>query len=133
MNDYLTLDDETVDLGDASGLTPEEIAQAVRSQTSWGAKVTETGISLIPPPPVSCSIHSLDRGHSITPDDSGGWIYEDTGEICNHDRPCKRCGKPPTVEGYDACLRYLPGIQYACCGHGVTKPVRIYKKWKEIR
>ncbi len=32
---------------------------------------------------------------------------------------CIRCGEPPTSEGHDACLGYIPGIKSACCGHGV--------------
>jgi len=33
-------------------------------------------------------------------------------------QPCKLCGKTRTPEGFDACLGYLPGVKYACCGHG---------------
>lgn len=39
------------------------------------------------------------------------------------DRPCIRCGNPPTPEGYDACLGHLEGVKSACCGHGVSEPV----------
>jgi hypothetical protein len=35
------------------------------------------------------------------------------------DEPCKHCGKMPSKEGHDACIANLPGIKYACCGHGV--------------
>lgn len=53
--------------------------------------------------------------------------YEDTldplpgygGEI----RPCKRCGKEFSLgEGVvDPCLGMLPGVDNACCGHGVPE------------
>jgi hypothetical protein len=33
----------------------------------------------------------------------------------------------PTPEGYDACLGYLPGVDAACCGHGVTRGAIHYK------
>lgn len=53
------------------------------------------------------------------------WVYEDNhadipahgGEI----RPCKKCGAVfPLGEGeVDPCLGVLPGVDNACCGHGV--------------
>lgn len=55
------------------------------------------------------------------------WIYADTGESAKIERPCVRCGKMPTPEGHDACLGILPGVRWACCGHGVEKPYVIYK------
>lgn len=33
-------------------------------------------------------------------------------------RPCIGCQQPPTVDGHDPCIANLPGVQYACCGHG---------------
>ena len=55
--------------------------------------------------------------------DNDHWIYEDNGEIFLDDcqRPCKKCGRMPTKEGFDACLGYLEGVKYACCGHGITE------------
>jgi hypothetical protein len=47
----------------------------------------------------------------------------DTNELMNSKRPCKRCGKPPTKEGYDACIGNVKGfVKSACCGHGVEEP-----------
>lgn len=37
-------------------------------------------------------------------------------EICGE--MCKVCHLPPTHEGHDPCISNLPGIAYACCGHG---------------
>ena len=48
------------------------------------------------------------------------WMYSDTKTICDDNRPCKRCGRLPTKEGYDACLGYIEGTMSACCGHGVS-------------
>ena len=54
------------------------------------------------------------------------WCYQDTGEIVNdNERDCVRCNKPPTEEGYDACLGYIEGVTSACCGHGVEKEIRM--------
>ena len=59
------------------------------------------------------------------------WFFVDTGEPTNYmftdageqiessNRICPRCGRPPTVEGYDACLGRIEGATAACCGHGV--------------
>ena len=55
------------------------------------------------------------------------WCYED-GESAQVERPCIRCGKFATANGYDACLGYVADAEHACCGHGV-KPMYIkYKK-----
>ena len=55
------------------------------------------------------------------------YILASTGEIINNDYSnllCQNCGKPPTPEGYDACIGHLKGVKYACCGHG--KKIRKY-------
>ena len=54
--------------------------------------------------------------------DAEAWFYFDNGESADIERPCKRCGRLPTPEGYDACLGYIKGAESACCGHGVTEP-----------
>jgi hypothetical protein len=33
----------------------------------------------------------------------------------------------PTSEGYDACLGFIPGVESACCGHGVEEPYQMTK------
>ena len=72
---------------------------------------------------------SYSRGHEIYFDKSDGiWRYSDNNEPVNETRTCKQCGKPPTKEGYDACLGYIPGAKAACCGHGIEKT---YVKMKE--
>ena len=68
------------------------------------------------------SAHAYSRGHPIQYA-AGCWRYSDTGEpIDGHERPCARCGKMPTPEGYDACLGHIDGATSACCGHGVEAP-----------
>lgn len=47
------------------------------------------------------------------------WVYSDNKMICDDSRPCRRCGRMPTAEGYDACLGKIEGATSACCGHGV--------------
>lgn len=62
------------------------------------------------------------RGHPIIWD-NGRWIYEDDsaevpangGEI----RPCVRCGSLFPLTESDTCLKVLPGVTNACCGHGI--------------
>lgn len=61
------------------------------------------------------SATSYCRGHKIIY--NGAWKYADGSQMDN--RPCKRCGKPPTPEGHDACLGHVKGATAACCGHGV--------------
>lgn len=61
------------------------------------------------------------RGWDIYHDGSN-WRYSDTDEVLDDSRPCKRCGRMPTKEGYDACLGYIKGAKSACCGHGIEEP-----------
>lgn len=64
---------------------------------------------------------SYERGWPII-FQNGEWVHEDTGESARDDRPCPRCGKMPTPEGYDACLGYILDAKTACCGHGISEP-----------
>ena len=62
------------------------------------------------------------RGHEVTWHD-GDWHYSDTAKKADYDRPCVRCGRMPTTEGFDACLGFIIGAEHACCGHGVNEPI----------
>ncbi len=60
---------------------------------------------------------SYSRGHKTNFEDR--WIFENGEEI--YERPCVRCNRLPTEEGYDNCLGYIEGVKSACCGHGIEK------------
>lgn len=52
------------------------------------------------------------------------WRYSDTGEKVSLEkaRPCKRCGRVFQGSNHgdaDPCLGTLPGVDNACCGHGI--------------
>lgn len=64
------------------------------------------------------------RGHLIVYVD-GQWVYADDLTPITAERPCSRCGKPPTSEGYDACLGHVEGVRSACCGHGAEEPYSV--------
>lgn len=51
--------------------------------------------------------------------------YVDTDEIIDGAEPrkCKQCGMYPTADGHDPCIANLPGVKYACCGHGIKEGV----------
>ena len=60
------------------------------------------------------------RGHlAYWINEKNGWCYADNGKRINDYRSCAQCGEPPTIEGYDACLGFIDGVEHACCGHGV--------------
>lgn len=46
-----------------------------------------------------------------------------TGEVLDKEvyktLVCPKCDKNPTPEGHDPCIANLPGVDFACCGHGV--------------
>ena len=70
-------------------------------------------------------VKSYSRGWEIYYDGEH-WRYVDNNAIENDYRPCKRCGRTPTQEGYDACLGHIDGVKSACCGHGVEEPYIVY-------
>lgn len=59
------------------------------------------------------------------------WVYEDTGMRAGYGyevRPCCRCGQvfAGSDEGKpDPCLGHLPGVDNACCGHGIPEAAYI--------
>jgi hypothetical protein len=63
------------------------------------------------------------------------WRYADTGESVEEvpERPCPRCGKMSTPEGYDACIGYIKGAESVCCGHGVSTPILMWNVFAEER
>lgn len=74
---------------------------------------------------------SFSRGNPIIYIDTE-WVYtDDKTPIENNERPCVRCGKMPTKEGYDACLGFIKGASSACCGHGKERPYCILNKKQE--
>ena len=73
-------------------------------------------------------IKSHSRGWEIY-FDKEQWRYcDDNSLLSQNPRPCKKCGKFPTPEGYDACLGKVEGAISACCGHGCEKPYIIYEE-----
>jgi hypothetical protein len=78
------------------------------------------------------NIISYLRGHEIywavgdgmwryLDDNSTAVTYAADGNRTAYERPCIRCGKMPTKEGYDACTGHIEGVKAACCGHGVEQ------------
>jgi len=69
---------------------------------------------------------SYNRGHKVI-FINNEWVWADTKlPVKDNERPCIRCYKYPTKEGYDVCLGHIKGASSACCGHGVKKPYIIY-------
>ena len=73
---------------------------------------------------------SFFRGHPIIwlgKKKTGHWVYEDNHEPLPANggqiRPCEKCGKLFTLgKGeVDPCLGVLPGVDNACCGHGIRE------------
>lgn len=48
------------------------------------------------------------------------WLNTDPNDPYNTGR-CRKCGLERTPEGHDPCIANLPGVMFACCGHG-TQP-----------
>ena len=71
-------------------------------------------------------ITSHSRGHQIIYLNNQ-WVYKDNRQITDNNRPCKKCGRKPTNEGYDACLGKLDNVTSACCGHGTEEKITVRK------
>jgi hypothetical protein len=41
--------------------------------------------------------------------------------VSNKNLRCIRCKRKATEDGHDSCLANLPGVKYACCGHGIEE------------
>ncbi len=74
-------------------------------------------------------VTSWDRGHVIV-FRQDKWFYQDNGLEAMGERACKRCGRRPTPEGYDACTGYIEGAVSVCCGHGVERSVLIMNEMR---
>jgi len=46
------------------------------------------------------------------------WFYLEDNTVFDDSKPCKKCRKYPTKEGFDACLGHIEDATAACCGHG---------------
>ncbi len=74
-------------------------------------------------------------GYRIFSIDGESWYWYDTKEFigvsgklrCN--RPCKECGLSQGSNGHDPCISNLPGVEYACCGHGLDDGYPYIKKY----
>ena len=76
------------------------------------------------------------RGHTIFIDDDGNSFYDDTGKPFDWDVDvsCKKCGALPGSNGHDPCIKNLPDVKFACCGHGIDKYAYImFNDGKTIR
>lgn len=71
-------------------------------------------------------VRGYNRGNPIEYLD-GEWVYSDNKvPLENEERPCVRCGRMPTPEGYDACLGHIEGATSACCGHGIEEKILMF-------
>lgn len=46
---------------------------------------------------------------------------------------CRQCRLPQTKEGHDPCLGTLPGVSFACCGHGRTEGYIMFDNGRIMR
>ncbi len=68
------------------------------------------------------TVRSNFGGHPVSLVDDD-WQYEDGTSATHADsiKPCKKCRKRNggyNNEDPDPCLGRLPGVKFACCGHG---------------
>lgn len=53
------------------------------------------------------------------------WFLIETGDLITTETymnlVCPKCKKMPTKDAHDPCIKNLPGVKFACCGHGVSE------------
>jgi len=52
--------------------------------------------------------------------------------VLYHDKVCPECGLTETTEGHDPCIPNLPGVKFACCGHGIQRGYVVFEDGKII-
>lgn len=72
------------------------------------------------------TVTSYKRGHPYYYDGDKTEYYLDNKEPLNVERKCVRCLEMPTKEGHDNCIGELPGVKFACCGHGIEQGYIIF-------
>jgi len=74
------------------------------------------------------------RGHQIYTDNGKDWFYVDNNKpYKKEERACIKCKLKVNNDKPDPCLGYLPGVKYACCGHGVEEGYIMFENGKVIR
>ena len=66
------------------------------------------------------------------------WRYVDNDKPIkedSEDRKCPKCNKVKTAEGHDPCIANLPGVKFACCGHGLdsNSAYIVFNDGREVR
>ena len=63
--------------------------------------------------------YRIDKGHNIFSREREYFYTDDDSPVdFDNNRDCIKCGLAPTEEGHDPCIANLPGVDFACCGHG---------------
>lgn len=55
------------------------------------------------------------------------WHALKDGAVCTH------CNRPRTATGQDPCIAGLPGVEFACCGHGEWPGYVMFKDGRVLR
>jgi hypothetical protein len=82
---------------------------------------------------------SYDFGHPVKMVCKDGKFVRDVGVVLDSGGLlCPKCKRKPTRDGHDPCIANLPGVAFACCGHGVEShnvklPYIKYNNGKVVR
>ncbi len=67
------------------------------------------------------------------------FYFDNNEDIDYNTRPCKFCNLRnmeyfinDKMESYDACLGKLPGVKFACCGHGAENGYILFKNGARV-
>lgn len=101
-----------------------------------GGRVRGVVVNAAPERVATCRAHIFGRA-LVWDFFRDNWRYSDTNELIVPDElidwPCPGCGQKISPEGHDPCIRNLPGVKYACCGHGVSSGYIAFENGVVIR
>ena len=72
-------------------------------------------------------------GHKIYSEDGINYFYDDNNKKVPEKRKCPKCNEYPTEDDHDPCIKNLPGVKYACCGHGVEEGYVVFENGIVLR
>lgn len=76
---------------------------------------------------------TIDR-YAIIPIEKYHALMGELGVLPSDHWPCGKCGaEGPTPDGHDPCIANLPGVQHACCGHGIELGYVMFDDGRVIR
>lgn len=71
-------------------------------------------------------------GREIYEKENGEWFWKEDDTSILIDKSCPKCHLFPLKYEVDPCLGLLPGVEHACCGHGIHNGYILFNNGKRV-